>query len=135
MKHPTIVSRIKQIPAKELCKVKSSPNLKNTWLPLPELKDSVHRYMEHPEQFPFLVIEDDGDAEQIGSKWNFLSKHFSVGKSDDLDFLLEILHCIQRSCTEPLSIRQSHRVFELYIAIYAKLSVSLIPSITRTRIK
>ncbi|KAM5385142.1 hypothetical protein ACJA88_002989 [Fusarium oxysporum] len=135
LKHPTIVSRIKQIPAKELCKVKSSPNLKNTWLPLPELKDSVHRYMEHPEQFPFLVIEDDGDAEQIGSKWNFLSKHFSVGKSDDLDFLLEILHCIQRSCTEPLSIRQSHRVFELYIAIYAKLSVSLIPSITRTRIK
>lgn len=43
LKHPTIVSRIKQIPAKELCKVKSSPNLKNTWLPLPELKDSVHR--------------------------------------------------------------------------------------------
>ncbi|KAF4959046.1 hypothetical protein FGADI_1924 [Fusarium gaditjirri] len=136
LKHPGIVSRIKQIPAKKLCKVRSSLNLDNTWLPLPELKGSVCRYIEHPEQFPFLIIDDDdGDAEKIGSKWNFLSKHFGVGKSNDLDFLLEMLNCIHRSCADPLSILQSQRVFELYIAIYAKLSVSLVPSITRKRIK
>ncbi|PNP78159.1 hypothetical protein FNYG_08476 [Fusarium nygamai] len=135
LKHPTIVSRIRQIPAEELCKVKFSTHLGNTWLPLPELVASVRRYMNDAEQFPFLIIEDDGDDGQISSKWNFLTKHFGVGKSDDLDFLLEILHSIRRSCTVPLSIRQSQRVFELYIAIYAKLSVSLVPSITRTRIK
>ncbi|KAF4495856.1 hypothetical protein FAGAP_7989 [Fusarium agapanthi] len=125
LKHPTIVSQMKEIPAKELCKVQFSPNLENTWLPLPELKRSVRRYMELPGQFPFLVIEEDGDAEQVSSKWNFLTKHFGVGKSDDLEFLLEILHCIRRSCTVPVSIRQSQRVFELYIAVYAKLAVSL----------
>ncbi|KAF5722957.1 hypothetical protein FMUND_2314 [Fusarium mundagurra] len=135
LKRPTVVSHIRQIPAKELCKVDFSLNLENTWLPLPELKDSVRRYMELPEQFPFLLIEDDGDAEKISSKWNFLSRHFGVGKSDDLGFLLQMLHCIQRFCTEPLSIRQSHRVFELYVAIYAKLSVSSTPSITRERIR
>jgi hypothetical protein len=135
LKHPTIVSQVKQLPAKELCKVKFSPNLEKTWLPLRQLKDSVRRYMEHPEQFPFLIIQSDDETEQIGSKWNFLSKHFGVGKSDDLEFLLEILHCIKRSCRDPLSIRQSQRVFELYIAIYAKLSVSSIQGVMRARIK
>ncbi|KAF5556260.1 hypothetical protein FNAPI_5783 [Fusarium napiforme] len=135
LKHPTVVSHIKQIPAKELCRIDFSLNLENTWLPLPELENSVRRYMELPEQFPFLVVGDDDDAEQIGSKWGFLVQHFGVGKFDDLDFLLGILHCIYRSCKVPLSISQSQKVFELYIAIYAKLAVSLLPSITRTRIK
>ncbi|KAF5675134.1 hypothetical protein FCIRC_7607 [Fusarium circinatum] len=135
LKHRSILSRIKQIPAKKLCKVNFSLKLENTWLPLPELRGSVRRYMEYPEKFPFLITRDDGDAEQISSKWSFLSKHFSVGMSSDLDFLLKILHCIYRSCEEPVTILQSQRVFELYIAIYAKLSVSPTPSITRTRIK
>ncbi|KAG5790348.1 hypothetical protein H9Q69_010597 [Fusarium xylarioides] len=43
LKHPTILSRIKQIPAKKLCKVSFSLNLENTWLPLPELRGSVRR--------------------------------------------------------------------------------------------
>lgn len=135
LKHPTVISHIRKIPAKEICKVKFSLNLENTWLPLPELEDSVRRYMEHPEQFPFLSIMDDGDIEQVSSKWSFLTKYFGVGKSDDLDFLLEILHSIERSCTSSLSIRQSQRVFELYIAIYAKLSVSPRPILMRARIK
>ncbi|CVK97556.1 uncharacterized protein FMAN_11584 [Fusarium mangiferae] len=135
LKHQTVVSQIKKVPAKELCKVTFSTNLENTWLPLPELKDCARRYMEQPEQFLFLSLEDDRNDEQIGSKWNFLTKYFSVGKSNDLEFLLEILYCIRRSCTIPLSTLQSQRVLELYIAIYAKLCVSLVPSVTRTTIK
>ncbi|KLO80350.1 Uncharacterized protein LW93_6560 [Fusarium fujikuroi] len=135
LKHQTIVSQIRKVPAKELCKVTFSPKLENTWLPLPELEDCARRYMEKPEQFHFLSIEDDRNDEQISIKWNFLTKYFGVGKSNDLEFLLEILYCIRRSCTIPLSTRQSQRVLELYIAICAKLCVSSVPSITRTRIK
>ncbi|KAG4253684.1 hypothetical protein FPRO04_08918 [Fusarium proliferatum] len=135
LKHQTVVSQIRKVPAKELCKVTFSPKLENTWLPLPELEDCARRYMEKPEQFYFLSIEDDRNDEQISTKWNFLTKYFGVGKSNDLEFLLDILHCIRRSCTIPLSTRQSQRVLELYIAIYAKLCVSSVLSITRTRIK
>ncbi|KAF5654792.1 hypothetical protein F25303_1136 [Fusarium sp. NRRL 25303] len=103
LKHPTVVSQIQQIPAKELCKVTFSPKLESTWLPLPELEFSVRRYMENPGQFPFLIIEDYGDDEPIGSEWNFLTKHFGVGKSEDLDFLLEILYCIQRETFDSLN--------------------------------
>ncbi|CZR46625.1 uncharacterized protein FPRO_12075 [Fusarium proliferatum ET1] len=135
LKRQTVVSQIRKVPAKELCKVKFSPKLENTWLPLPELEDCARRYMEKPEQFHFLSIEDDRNDEQISTKWNFLTKYFGVGKSNDLEFLLDILHCIRRSCTIPLSTRQSQKVLELYIAIYAKLCVSSVLSITRTRIK
>ncbi|KAF5251673.1 hypothetical protein FANTH_3283 [Fusarium anthophilum] len=43
LKHRSILSQIKQIPAKKLCKVNFSLKLENTWLPLPELRGSVRR--------------------------------------------------------------------------------------------
>ncbi|CCT72545.1 uncharacterized protein FFUJ_12423 [Fusarium fujikuroi IMI 58289] len=82
-KHQTVVSQIKKVP-----------------LPLPELEDCARRYMEQPEQFLFLSLEDDRNDEQIRSKWNFLTKYFGVGKSNDLEFLLEILYCIRREAFE-----------------------------------
>ena len=122
--NPSLVSKIKDLSAKHLCKVNFLPKLKNTWLPYPHLQELVQRYMEHPDQFPFLKVESDETDLGPRMKWNFLTKHFSVGKDDDIEFLLEILACIERSCPDPSSIRQSQRVLNLYIAIYAKLSVA-----------
>ncbi|KAF4331984.1 hypothetical protein FBEOM_14228 [Fusarium beomiforme] len=124
LKYPVLVSQIRQLSAKKLCGVRYSIKLEQTWLPFPQLKDSVQRYMKDPELFPFLILDSDRATEPMDSKWDFLSKHFGVGKNDDLDFLLDMLHCIERFGEDPVSIRQSQRVFELYIAIYAKLSVS-----------
>ncbi|KAF5266385.1 hypothetical protein FOXYS1_2774 [Fusarium oxysporum] len=135
LKNPALVSNIQDFSAKKLCKVNFSPKLKNTWLPFPRLQDFVQRYMEHPDQFPFLKIESDDTVQEPGMKWNFLTKHFSVGKDDDIEFLLEILTCIERSCPEPSSIRQSQRVFDLYVAIYAKLAVSNDQTRMRFRIR
>jgi len=135
LESPTVVSKIEDLSAKRLCKVNFSPKLKNTWLPYQHLQDLVQRYMEHPDQFPFLKIERDDTDLGLGMKWNFLVKHFSVGKDDDIEFLLEILTCIERSCPSPSSIRQSQRVFDLYIAIYAKLSVAKDHVATASRIK
>lgn len=132
---PGLVSKIRGFPAKLLCKVAFALKLEDTWLPSPHLKSSVERYMEHPEQFPFLKFEGS-DADQWSSmKWNFLVKHFSVGQDDDMEFLLELLTCIKRSCPFPSSIRQAQRVFELYIAIYAKLATSSDQTKLRTRIR
>ncbi|KAH6874355.1 hypothetical protein B0T10DRAFT_205754 [Thelonectria olida] len=124
LRNRTLRSRIEGLSAKNLCGVNFSLQLKRTWLPFKHLRDSVLRYMEHPEQFPFLKLEELDMTLQVGARWNFLNEHFSVGKDDSVDFLLEILRCIERSCPRPSSVRQCQMVFDLYVAIYAKLAVS-----------
>ncbi|KAM0239528.1 hypothetical protein ACHAP5_008251 [Fusarium lateritium] len=135
LKNTALVSKMQNLSAKQLCKVNFLPKLKNTWLPFPRLQDFVQRYMEHPDQFPFLKIESEDTSQEPGMKWNFLTKHFSVGNDDDIEFLLEILTCIKRSCPKPSSIRQSQRVNDLYVAIYAKLAVSNDQAKMRLRIR
>jgi hypothetical protein len=132
---PGLVSKIRNFSAKQLCTVAFSLKLEDTWLPSPHLKTLVERYMEQPEQFPFLRIEGSDAGQWPGMKWNFLAKHFSVGQDEGMEFLLEMLTCIKRSCPSPSSIRQAQRVFELYIAIYAKLATSNDQTKLRTRIR
>ncbi|KAF5562721.1 ATPase-like ATP-binding domain-containing protein [Fusarium napiforme] len=115
--------KIEDLPAKKLCGVDYSLKLKEAWLPLKYLRHSVDRYMEYPKQFPFLKLEESDITEQIALKWHFLSDYFSVSRADNLDFLLQILHCIQISCPERPSESQTQKVFDLYVAIYARLAV------------
>lgn len=129
-----LVLGIQELSAKHLCEVRFSPKLKSTWLPYPHLQELVQRYMEYPDQFPFLKIESDDMDLGPGMKWSFLSKHFSVGKDDDIVFLLEILRSIERSCTDEPSISQIQRVLQLYVAIYAKLAVARDQAGVRSRI-
>ena len=129
-----LVLGIQELSAKDLCEVRFSPKLKNTWLPYPHLQEPVQRYMEYPDQFPFLKIESDDVDLGPGMKWSFLSKHFSVGKDDDIVFLLEILSSIERSCPDEPSISQIQRVLQLYVAIYAKLAVARDQAGVRSRI-
>ncbi|CZR37438.1 uncharacterized protein FPRO_02302 [Fusarium proliferatum ET1] len=74
--------------------------------------------------FPFLKLEESDATELLGSKWHFLSDYFSVSKDDSMDFLLQILHYIQQSCPERPSDSQTQKVFDLYNAIYARLTVA-----------
>lgn len=120
----TLRSKIEDLPAKNLCGVDYPLKLKEAWLPLKALRELVDRYMEYPEKFPFLKLEESDTTEQIGSKWHFLSDYFSVSTDDSVDFLLQILRYIQRSCPEPSSDSQARKVFDLYVAIYAKLTVT-----------
>ena len=117
-------SKIKDLPAKNLCGVDFSITLKESWLPSKALRELAERYMDHPEQFPFLKLDESNMTPQVSSKWNFLCDHFSVRKDDSLDFLLEILRCIERSCPRPSSDGQLQKVFDLYVAINAKLAVA-----------
>ncbi|KAF5624990.1 ATPase-like ATP-binding domain protein [Fusarium sp. NRRL 52700] len=127
-------SKIEDLPAKKLCGVDYSLELKETWIPLKNLRHLVDRYMEYPKQFPFLKLEESDLTEQIGSKWHFLSDYFSVSKDDSMDFLLQILRCIQQSCPERPSDSQTQKVFDLYIAIYARLTVASDGPETRLKI-
>ncbi|CVK88266.1 uncharacterized protein FPRN_02199 [Fusarium proliferatum] len=117
-------SKIKDLPAKKLCGVDYSVKLKEAWFPLKYLRHLVDRYMEYPKQFPFLKLEESDTNELVVSKWHFLSEYFSVSKDDNIDFLLQILLYIQKSCPGRPSDSQTQKVFDLYIAIYARLTVS-----------
>lgn len=134
VKNRTLRSKIEDLSAKNLCGVSFSLKLKETWLPLKALRELVGRYMEYPGQFPFLKFEESDTTEQAGPKWNFLSDFFSVSKDDSVEFLLEILHYIQLSCPEPSSDGQARKVFDLYVAIYAKLTVTSDGSDARRKI-
>lgn len=134
VKNRTLRSKIEDLSAKNLCGVSFSLKLKETWLPLKALRELVGRYMEYPGQFPFLKFEESDTTEQAGPKWNFLSDFFSVSKDDSVEFLLEILHYIQLSCPEPSSDGQARKVFDLYVAIYAKLTVTSDGSDARLKI-
>ncbi|KAH7131532.1 hypothetical protein B0J13DRAFT_529518 [Dactylonectria estremocensis] len=126
----TLRSQIENLSAKHLCGVNFSLKLKETWLPFKNLRDPVKRHMEHPEQFPFLKVEDSDMTQLFGTRWDFLNEYFSVGKDDSMDFLIEILRCVERSCPEP-SLSQSQKVFDLYFVIYAKLAVADEPEARR----
>lgn len=123
LRNLTLRSKIKDLPAKDLCGVNFPIKLKETWLPFTTLPNYVMRYMEYPEQFPFLKFEESNLTGQFVTRWNFLNEFFSVGKDVNVDFLLEILRCIQRSCPEPSSVRQTQKVFDLYVALYAALAM------------
>jgi hypothetical protein len=112
---------VKDLPAGELCGVNFPLKLQDAWLPLENLQYSVRKYMEHPEEFPFLRIEEVERPDMLDNKWSFLSIYFSVGRQDDISFLLDILCHIVESCHTPSSVRQSQRVFDLYVALDAKL--------------
>ncbi|KAF4335668.1 hypothetical protein FBEOM_10468 [Fusarium beomiforme] len=125
LKNPTLVSEIQGLPAQNLCIVKRSLNLQNTWVPLKELKDCVQHYMEYPDEFPFLKLEEEKDMNvAITSKWSFLTKHFGVKWKNDMDFLLEILESIKHSCNT-LSPWQTAKVIELYTTIRARFRWSI----------
>ncbi|KAF4971125.1 hypothetical protein FSARC_1958 [Fusarium sarcochroum] len=134
LKSPALITRIQNLPAKHLCGVNFATKLQDTWLPFKDLKCTVEQYMEHPGHFPFLIVED-GTAWNLFIKWNFLSEHFSVGKDNDLYFLLEILRGIKRSCPGPPSGRQSQKVLDLYVAISSKLDMSGNPESMQQKIR
>ncbi|KAL9563774.1 hypothetical protein ACKAV7_012163 [Fusarium commune] len=116
---------IQGLPAQNLCVVDRSLNLQDTWVPLKELKDCVKQYMEYPDEFPFLKLEKEEHMDlAIGTKWSFLTKHFSVKWKNDMDFLLEILESIKHSCNR-LSPWQTGKVIELYTAIRARFLKSI----------
>ncbi|KAG4293456.1 hypothetical protein FPRO06_00041 [Fusarium proliferatum] len=120
-----LVSEIKGLPAQNLCVAGRSLNLQDTWIPLKELKDCVKQYMEYPDEFPFLKLEKEEHMDlAIGTKWTFLTKHFSVKWENDMDFLLEILESIKHSCNR-LSPWQTGKVIELYTAIRARFLESI----------
>lgn len=114
-------AEIKGLPAKELCAVEFPVNLAATWLPMRVLKDLVTRYMTNPEGFPFLKLEQIDEQTPLELKWNFLHKEFSVGRNNDVSFLISILHYIQKAGVEYSSIGQIQKVYDLYTAIYAAL--------------
>ncbi|KAM0380432.1 hypothetical protein ACHAPK_001029 [Fusarium culmorum] len=133
MRNQTLRSKIEDLAAQSLCGVDFSLKLKETWLPTKLLRELVDRYMDHREHFPFLDLDKSGTTE-LGTKWNFLSDYFSVRKDDTVDFLLEILRCIERSCSDSPTDSQIQKVFDLYVAIYAKLAVTSIGSDARRKI-
>lgn len=133
MRNQTLRSKIEDLAAKSLCGVDFSLQFKETWLPTKVLRELVDRYMDHREHFPFLDLDESGTTE-LGTKWNFLSNYFSVRKDDTVDFLLEILRCIERSCSDSPTDSQIQKVFDLYVAIYAKLAVTSIGSDARRKV-
>lgn len=124
LRNQTPRSQINGLDAKSLCQVNFTVRLRDTWLPFKHLRNSIDRYMEHPKEFPFLIFEDLDNIQDIGTRWSFLTEYFSVGKDENVDFLLDILYYIEQSCPEPCSVSQSRKVFDLYIALYAKLAVA-----------
>lgn len=106
--------------------------LRDTYLAAPDLQRTCMRFMEATEPFPFLEIATTtGSCERV-SKWAFLNSNFFVGKDDDSDFLLKILHWIK---TYNLNgdIRRPERLLKLYIAIHAKCAADASPLDARNR--
>jgi hypothetical protein len=97
---PVLKARVHGMEAQKLCQVTHSTLLRNTWLPLQNLKQRAEKYFGDlvtgpGKDFPFLKLDLSETAGQVDSKWQFLYRHFSVGHEDNLDFLLRLLDFIQ----------------------------------------
>ncbi|KAG5750588.1 hypothetical protein H9Q70_006768 [Fusarium xylarioides] len=123
LKHPNLVSEIRQLPAQKLCGVNFHVTLQDTWAPSEDLQTSVKVFMENPDVFPFLKLEDQKDVDLvIATRWSFLTKHFGVKWKHDLDFLLEMMKCIKR-CTRISSV-QVEKVMRIYNLISSKYALA-----------
>ncbi|KAJ4166653.1 hypothetical protein NW765_007897 [Fusarium oxysporum] len=127
LKCPALVSKIKGLPALTLCSVDSSRELQITWFPSNHLKSYVRNFMEHPDEFPFLKLDEEKDINlALASKWAFLTKNLGVKWKYDLSFLLEILKSIRRHSGTALSSSQIEKVLALYATIGEKFPLSTI---------
>ncbi|KAJ4248443.1 hypothetical protein NW762_012780 [Fusarium torreyae] len=124
LRSPALVSEIQGLSAQNLCAVNRSLKLQDTWVPRKEFKDCVKHYMEYPNEFPFLKLEEEEQMDlAIATRWSFL-KHFGVKSKNNMDFLLEILQSIKHSCST-ISPWQATKVIELYNAIRARFKISI----------
>lgn len=115
---------IKALSAKNLCGVSYTISVEHTWLPVENLRDRVSLYLELPEHFPFLKIDSTGPSDQFSVEWSFLVVCFDVRKDENLDFYMDMLRYIQSSNPKVASVRQGQKIFDLYDAIYAKLTLA-----------
>ncbi|KXX74826.1 Autophagy-related protein 9 [Madurella mycetomatis] len=106
-------------------------SIKDTWLPLPSLKTQCRRFMEESEPFPFLKFEDTTSEEEPTTKWMFLHSHLSVGRDDNVDFLLSIAYWIKEANPSPSSASLHERVLSLYTAIDARCHSAVHPQCQR----
>lgn len=110
--------------AKVSVKNNSAWKLCETWLPLPHLQRQSSLFLEEREVFPFLILEDANSMtpDELRAKWAFLHTSFSVGKDDDIYFLLDILKLIRyNNDSEKIDkLSNAKRLLDLYIAIDAK---------------
>ncbi|KAF9766035.1 hypothetical protein IL306_001592 [Fusarium sp. DS 682] len=124
LKDPTLVSKIKGLPAQTLCGVDFSLELQDAWVPSLYLRSCVNEFMEHPNDFAFLKLDEDKHIDlALASKWSFLTKHFAVKWKYDMYFLLEILKSIKRRSNTTISSSQIQKVLALYAIISARFLI------------
>lgn len=116
-----LIMEIQSMNATRLCDIDLPEDcrLDETYLPLSNLQALCQRFMQENENFPFLYFEGLSD-EELYSKWIFLHNDFSVGKDDDMDFLLNVLYWIQSANPDESTLTAYERLWDLYIAIDAK---------------
>lgn len=116
-----LIMEIQSMNARKLCNrdLPDDCRLDETYLPLSNLRALCHRFMEEDEPFPFLYLEELLD-EELYSKWIFLHNDFSVGKDDDMGFLLNVLYWIQSANPDESALTSYERLWDLYITIGAK---------------
>ncbi|KAF5666653.1 hypothetical protein FHETE_6152 [Fusarium heterosporum] len=116
--HPKLVSKIKNLPVDRLCKTRIPLALQDTWLPVSHLKSSVRLYMELPNMFPFLDIEEGDVPLLFGGRYLPMAHHLSIGKTEDVDFFLKILSYIGKTCPGPISTNQASQLINLYLKFF-----------------
>lgn len=91
--------------------------LRQTYLPFPSLVRQCFRFLQPNERFPFLDLGSDVTEERINSDWRFLTE-FGVRGFEDIEFFLEILLTIKATNYLGSTLKDPHRVFNLYRTIY-----------------
>ncbi|ETS73697.1 hypothetical protein PFICI_14643 [Pestalotiopsis fici W106-1] len=94
--------------------------LKNSFLPMPELKARAIEYLGEAgtDEFPFLDLSDTLEPDDL-SKWTFLNGTFGVRTRDDVEFYLAILSVLATRYPKP-DMEISKKVYMLYETIYRK---------------
>jgi hypothetical protein len=117
---PDLITKINNLPAGRLCKVKFPLTFRDVWFPNPHSETYVDQYMEYPEAFPFIKREENASVFKFYGKYTSLAGQFAIGKGLGVDFDLEILRYIYKTSPGPLSVRQSLQVIDSYLSIFVK---------------
>ena len=110
--------RTLEVPCNERDEFSLGEPLATTYLPLPELKGKLSRYVED-EGFLFLDLGEPITSSTYTAKWGFLVDHLGVGHTDDLRFYLSILKTIRFS-NAAAGVRRHARILDVYEAIHAR---------------
>ncbi|XRM42034.1 hypothetical protein ABZX51_005272 [Aspergillus tubingensis] len=112
IRQPELVDEIRKI--KVLCENGSRHPLGSTYIPTPDRRATVSRFLKDGEFFPWLQLDQPMDGDSLTQQWTAVTRALDFGHpKSQTHFCLDILHYLDDALRDGAP--DASRMFDLYV--------------------